>query len=96
MLKRNWQLDALVVLRARAASAWDLPDARQEVEPMAYEAIYGVETAGSETSGGGTVLSLHGRTVRHGTKLLRWGPDKAASDCSINQVVRESSAWPHR
>jgi ATP-dependent DNA ligase len=31
---------------------------------------------------------------RHGTKFLRWRPDKAARECSIRQVARESRVSP--
>jgi len=33
-----------------------------------------------------------GGRFRHGTKLLRWRPDKAPRDCTMNQVERENLA----
>jgi ATP-dependent DNA ligase len=33
-----------------------------------------------------------GHRFRHGTKLLRWRPDKAPRHCSIQQVERESKS----
>lgn len=33
-----------------------------------------------------------GGRFRHGTKFLRWRPDKAPEDCTLNQVERESSS----
>ncbi len=33
-----------------------------------------------------------GGRFRHGTKFLRWRPDKAAKDCNLKQVARENAA----
>jgi ATP-dependent DNA ligase len=33
-----------------------------------------------------------GGRFRHGTKFLRWRPDKAPSDCTMKQVVRENKS----
>ena len=33
-----------------------------------------------------------GGRFRHGTKLLRWRPEKAARDCTMKQVVRENKS----
>jgi ATP-dependent DNA ligase len=33
-----------------------------------------------------------GRRFRHGTKLLRWRPDKAAQQCTMKQVERETKS----
>jgi ATP-dependent DNA ligase len=35
-----------------------------------------------------------GGRFRHGTKLLRWRPDKAPRECTLAQVTRESRARP--
>ena len=31
-----------------------------------------------------------GGRFRHGTKLLRWRPDKSPAQCTLNQVMREN------
>lgn len=36
-----------------------------------------------------TGRSLHGRPLSHGTRFLRWRPDKSPEDCTLRQVERE-------
>ena len=50
-------------------------------QPLAPELV--VEVQFDHFSGG---------RFRHGTKLLRWRPDKAPRDCTMNQVERENLA----
>lgn len=52
-----------------------------EWEPLAPELV--VEVQFDHFSGG---------RFRHGTKWLRWRPDKAARDCTMKQVERENLA----
>jgi ATP-dependent DNA ligase len=65
-------------------------DAPGRAEPLVDRALRRLAAAAARAGRRGALRPCHRRRFRHGTKFLRWRPDKAPEQCRMDQLQPEA------